>query len=66
MDIQYTVGLATSVPTTFASVAPRSGGIFLDQLLDEVGQFLRQDSPPSVLSTSYVFHETPQIEQLAR
>ncbi|TBU27083.1 family S53 protease-like protein [Dichomitus squalens] len=52
LDIQYTVGLATNVPTTFVSVGPNNqdgvGGF-----LDIINFLLAQDSPPPVLTTSF-------------
>ncbi|KAF9035738.1 family S53 protease [Hymenopellis radicata] len=56
LDIQYTVGLATGVPTVFISVGEDNQdglGGFLD-----IAMFLiEQDMPPTVLTTSYGFDE---------
>ncbi|TFK83532.1 subtilisin-like protein [Polyporus arcularius HHB13444] len=53
LDIQYTVGIATGVPTTFYSVGESSATGFIDL----VNYFLAQDEVPLVLSTSYGFNE---------
>ncbi|RPD57829.1 family S53 protease [Lentinus tigrinus ALCF2SS1-7] len=53
LDIQYTVGIATGVPTTFYSVGDSSATGFIDL----VNYFLAQDEVPLVLSTSYGFNE---------
>ncbi|KAI0693673.1 family S53 protease [Cerioporus squamosus] len=53
LDIQYTVGIATGVPTTFYSVSDSSTTGFIDL----VNYFLAQDEVPLVLSTSYGFNE---------
>ncbi|KAK0478663.1 family S53 protease-like protein [Armillaria luteobubalina] len=57
LDIQYTVGIATGVPTVFISVGSSStDGV--DGFLD-VANFLNGEvSPPQVLTTSYGFDET--------
>ena len=55
LDIQYTVGLATNVPTTFVSVGSNQefGGFLhmMNDLLD------LEDGPPLVITTSYGFDE---------
>ncbi|CCM03036.1 uncharacterized protein FIBRA_05153 [Fibroporia radiculosa] len=52
LDIQYTIGLATNVPVTFMSVGvDTSDGVF--GFLDTANYFLNEDSPPSVITTSY-------------
>ena len=57
LDIQYTVGIATSVPTTFYS----NGNPFADGFIDTVNFLLAQDELPLVLTTSYGFNE-PDFE----
>ncbi|KAF9816777.1 hypothetical protein IEO21_03857 [Rhodonia placenta] len=58
LDIQYTLGLATGVPTTFISVGGNwSTDGFLGSLLDTANYLLSQDSPPQVVSTSYGLDE---------
>lgn len=57
LDIQYTVGLASNVPTTFTSV----GGAQQDQVfgfMDIIQFFLNQTAPPQVLTTSYGANES--------
>ncbi len=53
LDIQYTVGLATGVPTTFLSSGVSSNEGFLDM----VNFILAESNPPQVLTTSYAFNE---------
>ncbi|KAI0738095.1 family S53 protease [Daedaleopsis nitida] len=53
VDIQYTVGLATGVPTVFISVGSQVQDGALSGMLDVVNYLLAQDSPPTVLTTSY-------------
>ena len=65
LDIQYTVGLATHVPTTFVAVGKDNHddlGGFID-LLDGI-----INDPPLVITTSYGFDESavahdPQLAQ---
>lgn len=57
-DIQYTVGLATNVPTTFVTTASHTGGIVVEDLMETVDFLLAQEEVPLVLSTSYVFAES--------
>ncbi|CCM00838.1 uncharacterized protein FIBRA_02880 [Fibroporia radiculosa] len=56
IDTQYTVGLATDVPTIFISVGQSSGGAW-GGFLDVINYLLSQDSPPQVLTTSYAGNE---------
>ncbi|KAI0674808.1 family S53 protease-like protein [Trametes maxima] len=56
LDIQYTVGVATNVPTTFVSVGSNTtDGIA--GFLDIINNLLAQDEVPSVLTTSFGFNE---------
>lgn len=57
LDIQYTIGLATGVPTTFISVGP-SNNDGLSGFLDIINNLLAQSNPPQVLTTSYGADET--------
>jgi len=67
LDVQLTVGLATSVPVTFLSVGSGGGSMNDDGLgafLDVAGYLLglghgrnRKEKRPSVVSTSYGFNE---------
>ncbi|KAA1474770.1 family S53 protease [Dentipellis sp. KUC8613] len=56
LDIQYTVGIASGVPTTFYSVGQNNqDGIA--GFLDLVNTLLQDSNAPHVLSTSYGFNE---------
>ena len=57
MDIQYTVGVATNVPTTFISVGDNTQDGDLSGFLDIINFLLAQDEPPLVLTTSFGFNE---------
>ncbi|KAK0441344.1 family S53 protease-like protein [Armillaria borealis] len=57
LGIQYTVGIATGVPTIFISVGDSStDGV--DGFLDMINFLNAEASPPQVLTTSYGFDET--------
>ena len=67
LDIQYTVGLATDVPTTFVSVGSQNHD-GLSGLLDIIKFLLEQDDPPLVLTTSFgadeiFLEDTPELAQ---
>jgi tripeptidyl-peptidase-1 len=49
LDIEYTVGLATGVNTTFLSV----GGDFAQAFIDTVAYLATVENPPTVVTTSY-------------
>ncbi|EED17555.1 protease S8 tripeptidyl peptidase I, putative [Talaromyces stipitatus ATCC 10500] len=53
LDIQYTVGLANEIQTTFIS----SGLSTVTGFLDVISYIVNQAKPPSVLSLSYGFNE---------
>ncbi|OSD07615.1 family S53 protease [Trametes coccinea BRFM310] len=57
LDIQYTVGIATGVPTTFYSV----GNPFAEGFIDLANFLLGLDELPLVLTTSYGFNENDFI-----
>ncbi|KAI0631110.1 subtilisin-like protein [Trametes polyzona] len=57
LDIQYTVGLATNVPTTFVSVGNNNKDGDLGGFLDIINALLAEDQPPLVLTTSFGFNE---------
>ncbi|KAF8989843.1 family S53 protease [Hymenopellis radicata] len=57
LDIQYTVGVATGVPTVFVSVGDSTTD-GLDGFLDIINFLNAQSAPPQVLTTSYGFDET--------
>ncbi|KAI9069415.1 family S53 protease [Trametes sanguinea] len=53
LDIEYTVGLATNVPTVFVDVGPDNEDGALMGFLDIINFLLAEDAPPQVLTTSY-------------
>ncbi|KAK0187445.1 family S53 protease-like protein [Armillaria mellea] len=53
LDIQYTVGIATGVPTVFISVGDPS----IDGFLDLINTLNAEANPPQVVTTSYGFDE---------
>ncbi|CAK5281067.1 unnamed protein product [Mycena citricolor] len=55
LDIEYTVGVATGVPTTFLSVGELD---FYTALLDTTTYVDGLSSPPTVMTTSYGLDET--------
>ncbi|KAI0746562.1 family S53 protease [Daedaleopsis nitida] len=56
LDIQYTVGVASGVPTIFISVGDNNqDGV--DGFMDIINFLLGQSNPPQVLTTSYGFNE---------
>ena len=67
LDIQYTVGVASKVPTTFISVGEdNSDGI--DGFLDIINFLIAESSAtrPKVLTTSYGFNEPELPTSLAK
>ncbi|EJF58006.1 family S53 protease [Dichomitus squalens] len=65
LDIQYTVGVATGVPTTFISVGDDFQDGDLEGFLDVINALLDEDAPPSVLTTSYGQDESTISRALA-
>lgn len=56
LDTQYTIGIATGVPTVFISVGDNNpDGV--NGFLDIINNLLGQSAPPQVLTTSYGFDE---------
>ena len=55
LDIQYTVGVATNVPTTFVTVGTQNQDGNDGGFLDIINALLNETSPPKVLTTSYGF-----------
>ncbi|KAI0261746.1 subtilisin-like protein [Gloeopeniophorella convolvens] len=53
LDVQYTVGLASGVPTVFISVGDNFQDGDLEGFLDIVNSLLSEDSTPQVFTTSY-------------
>ncbi|KAI1785024.1 family S53 protease [Ganoderma leucocontextum] len=66
LDIQYTVGLATGVPTVFISVGDYFQDGDLEGFLDVVNFLLGEDAPPSVMTTSYGQNENTISRRLAQ
>lgn len=64
LDIQYTVGLASGVPTTFISVGDNYTDD-LDGFLDIINLLLSDAQPPQVLTTSYGQNENSISQALA-
>ncbi|KAI0769638.1 family S53 protease [Trametes elegans] len=65
LDIQYTIGVATEVPTFFISVGERFNDGALEGFLDIINFLLGEDSPPQVLTTSYGQNENTISRALA-
>ena len=65
LDIQYTVGIATGVPTVFISVGDQWQDGDLEGFLDVVNFLLGEDAPPSVMTTSYGQNEDTISRKLA-
>ncbi|KAI0755126.1 family S53 protease [Daedaleopsis nitida] len=57
LDIQYTLGVATGVPTVFISVGGQNQDQDLFGWLDVANHLLAQTTPPHVLTTSYSWNE---------
>ncbi|KAI0085901.1 family S53 protease-like protein [Irpex rosettiformis] len=53
LDIQYTVGIASGIPTTFISVGANNQDGDLVGSLDMINFLLNESNPPQVLTTSY-------------
>ncbi|KAI0727417.1 peptidase S8/S53 domain-containing protein [Fomitopsis betulina] len=65
LDIQYTVGLATDVPTVFVSAGEDNHDGDLAGFLDMADLLLNETSPPQVFTTSYGPNEDDVPEDLA-
>ncbi|KAI1786407.1 family S53 protease [Ganoderma leucocontextum] len=66
LDIQYTVGVATGVPTVFISVGDQFQDGDLEGFLDVVNFLLDEDAPPYVMTTSYGQNENTISRKLAQ
>ena len=66
LDVQYTIGVATGVPTFFISVGDDFQDGDLEDFLDVVNFLLDEDAPPSVMTTSYGQNENTISRKLAR
>ncbi|RPD75592.1 family S53 protease-like protein [Lentinus tigrinus ALCF2SS1-7] len=62
LDIQYTVGLATGVPTAFISVGGGQGTAGDSPFLDEISFLLQQEDLPTVMTTSFAGDEEDDVE----
>ncbi|OBZ67218.1 Tripeptidyl-peptidase sed3 [Grifola frondosa] len=65
LDIQFTVGVASGVPTTFISVGEQFQDGALEGFLDIINFLLGETSPPQVLTTSYGQNENTISRTLA-
>ncbi|KZT28047.1 family S53 protease [Neolentinus lepideus HHB14362 ss-1] len=65
LDTQYTVGIATGVPTYFISVGDNYQDGDLEGFLDIVNYLLSMDQPQQVLTTSYGQNENTMSRSLA-
>ncbi|ETW82604.1 serine protease S53 [Heterobasidion irregulare TC 32-1] len=64
LDVQYTIGVASGVPTVFISVGDDSNdGIF--GFLDTANHLLAETTPPHVMTTSYGSDESDISRSLA-
>ncbi|KAH9847188.1 family S53 protease [Lenzites betulinus] len=65
LDIQYTIGVASGVPTTFISVGNNFQDGALEGFLDIINFLLGESAPPQVLTTSYGQNENTISRALA-
>ncbi|KAH9830767.1 peptidase S8/S53 domain-containing protein [Rhodofomes roseus] len=65
LDIQYTVGVATNVPTVFISAGENNNDGDLGGFLDMTDLLLNETNPPQVWTTSYGPNEDDVPEDLA-
>ncbi|CAL1707451.1 unnamed protein product [Somion occarium] len=65
LDIQYTIGVATGVPTVFISVGERFQDGGLEGFLDIINFLNGESNPPHVLTTSYGQNENTISSTLA-
>ncbi|KAJ2985446.1 hypothetical protein NUW54_g10149 [Trametes sanguinea] len=66
LDIQYTVGVASEVPTVFISVGDDFQDGALEGFLDIINFLLSESAPPQVLTTSYGQNENTISRNLAK
>ena len=65
LDVQYTIGVASGVPTVFISVGDDStDGVF--GFLDTANHLLAETTPPHVMTTSYGSDESDISRSLAK
>ncbi|EIW61051.1 family S53 protease [Trametes versicolor FP-101664 SS1] len=65
LDVQYAIGIATGVPTTFISVGDDFQDGDLEGFLDIINFLLNESAPPQVLTTSYGQNENTISAKLA-
>ena len=65
LDTQYTIGIATNVPTTFISAGTLDSD-FLTSLTDTATFLLGQATVPHAMTTSYSDNENLFSESLAK
>lgn len=65
LDVQYTVGVASGVPTVFISVGDNFQDGNLEGFLDIINFLLAESAPPQVLTTSYGQNENTISRALA-
>ncbi|KAH9913300.1 peptidase S8/S53 domain-containing protein [Fomitopsis serialis] len=67
LDLEYAMGLATNVPTTFVStgIIPESSDDFVNYLLDAAYYMLNLTTVPQTVTTSYGLDENLVSEKLA-
>jgi len=63
LDVQYTIGIASGVPTDFISVGNLRDS---ERLRDLINFLLGQGRPPQVLTTSYVWDENTASNAFAK
>lgn len=69
LDIQYAMGIASGVPTTFLSVGPEMfthPDDFVTALLNEANYLLSLENPPNVLTSSYGINEANVTQSMAK
>ena len=66
LDIQYTIGVATGVPTVFISVGENFQDGALEGFLDIINFLNGESNPPHVLTTSYGQNENTLSSTLAK
>ncbi|KAI0682339.1 subtilisin-like protein [Cerioporus squamosus] len=60
LDVQYTVGVASRVPTRFVAVGWRNEDEIFG-FMDIIDHLLQLENPPAVLTTSYGYDETESL-----
>ncbi|EIN06456.1 family S53 protease [Punctularia strigosozonata HHB-11173 SS5] len=63
LDIQYTVGIATDIPTVFVSVGTNYKDGQDQGFLDVINALIAESAPPQVFTTSYGFEKESDLSQ---